>query len=106
MVTSGAVILSRLHTTLPETYGRSRTDRDHSCQVSRRVLSRNGSREKPALDFSFRRESLSTFAAWLEEEFAIHGSLSFQMDCPSHPKRKAVRLFYFRNPAEHRFCVT
>ncbi len=61
---------------------------------------------KPALDFSFRRESLSTFAAWLEEEFAIHGSLSFQMDCPSHPKRKAVRLFYFRNPAEHRFCVT
>jgi len=60
---------------------------------------------KPALDFSFRRESLSTFAAWLEEEFAIHGSLSFQMDCPSHPKRKAVRLFYFRNPAEHRFCV-
>src|SRR6266568_7188774 len=59
---------------------------------------------KPALDFSFRRESLSTFAAWLEEEFAIHGSLSFQMDCPSHPKRKAVRLFYF-NPAEHRFCA-
>jgi len=49
MVTSGAVILSRLHTTLPETYGRSRTDRDHSCQVSRRVLSRNGSRGNPRL---------------------------------------------------------
>jgi len=49
MVTSGAVILSRLHTTLPETYGRSRTDRDHSYQVSRRVLSRNGSRGNPRL---------------------------------------------------------
>lgn len=49
MVTSCAVVLSRLHATLLETYGRSRTDRDHSYRASRRVLSRNGSRGKPRL---------------------------------------------------------
>jgi hypothetical protein len=41
---------------------------------------------KAAFGFRLGRESFATFAAWFEEKFAAHGSISFQMDCPSHPK--------------------
>jgi len=49
VVTSRAVVVSCLHTALLETYDQSRTDRDRSCLVSRKVPYRSGPRGKPRL---------------------------------------------------------
>jgi len=45
---------------------------------------------KPALYVGLGREPFATLAAWFEEKFAVHGNISFQMDCPSHPKGKPL----------------